>query len=52
MRVPLKKVLPFVALPGGVAGGVGGRGLDRADLAARLRPAPRQASVFDEPAAA
>ena len=52
LRVPLKKVLPFVALPGGPGGGAGGRGLDRADLAARLRPAPRQASLFDEPAAA
>jgi putative DNA modification/repair radical SAM protein len=49
LRVPLKKVLPFVALPGGEGGA---RALDRADLAARLRPAPRQASLFDEPAAA
>ncbi len=54
LRVPLKKVLPFVAVPSGAGGvgGAGGRGLDRADLAARLRPAPRQASLFDEPAAA
>jgi putative DNA modification/repair radical SAM protein len=52
LRVPLKKVLPFVALPGGAGGSGGGRGLDRADLAARLRPAPRQASLFDEPAPA
>ena len=54
LRVPLKKVLPFVALPGAAhgVGGAGGRGLDRADLAARLRPPPRQASLFDEPAAA
>ena len=52
LRVPLKKVLPFVALPGGAGGSGGGRGLDRADLAARLRPAPRQAPLFDEPAPA
>jgi putative DNA modification/repair radical SAM protein len=47
LRVPLKKVLPFVSVPGG-----GGRGLERADLAARLRSAPRQALLFDEPVAA
>jgi len=49
LRVPLKKVLPFIVLPGG---GGAARALDRADLRARLRPPPRQASLFDEPAAA
>jgi putative DNA modification/repair radical SAM protein len=49
LRVPLKKVLPFVALPGGIGGA---RALDGTDLAARLRPASRQVSLFDDPAAA
>jgi len=43
LRVPLKTVLPFVSLPGHrppVA-------LDTADLRARLRPAPLQASLFE-----
>lgn len=43
LNVPLKNVLPFVTLPGHGAASQ----LDAADLAARLRPAPRQASLFD-----
>ncbi|MEF7615123.1 putative DNA modification/repair radical SAM protein [Aquincola sp. MAHUQ-54] len=59
LRVPLKKVTPFVKVPGLRAG----QGLDAADLAARVRPqrAPVaaavagpavQTSLFDEPALA
>ena len=44
LRVALKNVWPFVTLPGQRAG----RQLDAADLAARVRPAPRQTSLFDE----
>ena len=48
MRVPLRKLLPFVAVPG-----TGTRnGLDDAQLAARLRAPARQASLFDTPATA
>jgi putative DNA modification/repair radical SAM protein len=43
LHVPLKNVLPFVTVPGHVAGPA----LDSADLAARLRPAPVQGSLFD-----
>ena len=43
LHVPLKTVLPFVAVPGHGAGG----GLDTEGLAARLRPQPRQQSLFD-----
>jgi len=43
MKLPLKTVLPFVSLPGA---GASGHGLDDAGLAARLRPAPQQASLF------
>jgi predicted DNA-binding helix-hairpin-helix protein len=43
LNVPLKNVLPFVTLPGHGAGPA----LDAADLAARLRPVPRQQSLFD-----
>ena len=42
LGVPLRKLLPFVSVPGATA-----RGLDSAQLAARLRPPPRQASLFD-----
>ncbi|APW36268.1 putative DNA modification/repair radical SAM protein [Rhodoferax koreense] len=43
LHVPLKTILPFISVPG-----VGARnGLDDAALAARLKPAPRQASLFD-----
>ncbi len=45
LNVPLKNVLPFVTLPGHAARGA----LDAADLAARLRPVPRQQSLFDAP---
>jgi putative DNA modification/repair radical SAM protein len=45
LKVPLKKLLPFVKAPGTGAGA----GLDDAALAARLRPAPQQASLFDSP---
>ncbi len=48
LRVPMKNVLPFVKLPNQRAAPA----LDAADLVARLRPAPRQASLFDEPMAA
>ena len=44
LNVPLKNVLPFVTVPGH---GARGTHLDTADLAARLRPAPRQQSLFD-----
>ncbi|CAN5467669.1 putative DNA modification/repair radical SAM protein [soil metagenome] len=43
LNVPLKNVLPFVTLPGHRAGAR----LDAADLAARLRPAPVQQSLFE-----
>jgi putative DNA modification/repair radical SAM protein len=44
LRVPLKKVLPFVTLPDHRPGPA----LEAADLAQRLRPPPpRQASLFD-----
>ncbi|MFT3720714.1 putative DNA modification/repair radical SAM protein [Pseudorhodoferax sp.] len=47
LGVPLRKLLPFVSVPGAR----GGRGLDSAHLAAHLgaqrRPVPRQASLFD-----
>jgi putative DNA modification/repair radical SAM protein len=43
LNVPLKNVLPFVTLPGHGTRGA----LDAADLAARLRPAPRQQSLFE-----
>jgi putative DNA modification/repair radical SAM protein len=44
MRLPLKKILPFVVL----ADHRPGRALEAGDLAPRLRPAPRQASLFAE----
>jgi putative DNA modification/repair radical SAM protein len=44
LSVPLRKVLPFVSVPGAGAG----KGLDSQHLAAQLRPAPRQASLFDD----
>jgi predicted DNA-binding helix-hairpin-helix protein len=46
LKVPLRNVLPFVTVPGH---GVGVDRLDGADLAARLRPPPRQRSLFDAP---
>lgn len=45
LHVSLKKVMPFVLL----ADQHPGRTLDAADLAARMRPAPVQASLFDTP---
>jgi predicted DNA-binding helix-hairpin-helix protein len=42
LHVPLAKVMPFVL----VGGHRPGRALDAEDLAARLRPAPVQASLF------
>ncbi|MES2993622.1 MAG: putative DNA modification/repair radical SAM protein [Pseudomonadota bacterium] len=42
LNVPLRQVLPFVTLPGHGSA----RGLDDADLAARLRPKPQQQSLF------
>jgi putative DNA modification/repair radical SAM protein len=42
LHVPLKKVMPFVVL----ADHRPGRALDAADLAARLKPPPVQASLF------
>ena len=46
LNVPLKNVLPFIAVPGAPTR----NGLDDANLAARLRAAPRQQSlVFDSP---
>ncbi len=47
LAVPLQKVLPFVE----VADHHPGRALDAQSLARQLRPPPRQASLFDEPAA-
>ena len=44
LNVPLKNVLPFITVPGHGHGA--GPALDAADLAARLRPAPRQQSLF------
>ena len=42
LRVPMKNVLPFISVPGSRA-----PGLDDEGLAVRLRPAPKQASLFD-----
>ncbi|CAN5294822.1 putative DNA modification/repair radical SAM protein [soil metagenome] len=42
LHVPLAKVMPFIQLPDHRPGAA----LDAADLAARLRPAPVQASLF------
>jgi putative DNA modification/repair radical SAM protein len=47
LGVPLRKLLPFVSVPGATA-----RGLDSAQLAAQLRPRPRQASLFEPHASA
>ena len=44
LNIPLKNVLPFITVPGK---GAQGAQLDAADLAARLRPQPRQQSLFD-----
>ncbi len=44
LKVALKNVLPFITVPGH---GARSTYLDAADLAARLRPAPRQQSLFD-----
>jgi putative DNA modification/repair radical SAM protein len=44
LNVPLKKVLPFIAVPGH---GARGTHLDAEGLRARLRPAPRQQALFD-----
>ncbi len=44
LNVALKNVLPFITVPGH---GSRGTPLDAEDLAARLRPAPRQQSLFD-----
>ncbi|BDT67020.1 hypothetical protein os1_11870 [Comamonadaceae bacterium OS-1] len=44
LKVPLKNVLPFITVPGAAR-----NGLDDANLAARLRPQPRQLSLFDLP---
>ena len=44
LQVALKNVLPFVTVPGH---GARDTPLDAADLAVRLRPAPRQQSLFD-----
>ena len=48
LHVPLKKVWPFVLLPDHHPGA----SLDATNLAARLRPAPVQAGLFDEADAA
>jgi putative DNA modification/repair radical SAM protein len=45
LHVPLKKVLPFVKVAAHAAAGASS--LDAGDLAARLRPVPQQASLFD-----
>ncbi|MEO8013166.1 MAG: putative DNA modification/repair radical SAM protein [Polaromonas sp.] len=45
LHVPLAKVWPFVLLPDHHPGAT----LDAANLATRLRPAPAQADLFDEP---
>ena len=47
LRLPLAKLLPFVVVDGHRPT----RALDASDLAARLRPAPAQASLFDDAAA-
>ena len=44
LKVPLKNVLPFVSVPGLARSRAS---VDDADLAARLRPPPRQQSLFD-----
>jgi putative DNA modification/repair radical SAM protein len=44
LNVGLKNVLPFITVPGH---GGAGASPDAADLAARLRPQPRQQSLFD-----
>jgi predicted DNA-binding helix-hairpin-helix protein len=44
LNVPLKKVLPFIAVPGH---GASSRQLDAASLPATLRPAARQQALFD-----
>ena len=44
LNVALKNVLPFITVPGH---GARSTHLDAADLAARLRPAPRQQSLFE-----
>jgi putative DNA modification/repair radical SAM protein len=53
LNVPLKTVLPFVALPGigsaGESATKAGAGLDDVALAARLQPRPQQQSLFDAP---
>ena len=46
LRVPLQKVLPFVALPGHSPRRTQAPGIDDAVLAERLRPAPVQAALF------
>ncbi len=43
LKVPLKTIMPFISVPGAGAR----NGLDDTALADRLRPAPRQASLFD-----
>jgi putative DNA modification/repair radical SAM protein len=43
LHVPLKKVLPFISVPGAVAR----NGLDSPHLASRLKPVARQTSLFD-----
>jgi putative DNA modification/repair radical SAM protein len=47
LHVPLKKVMPFVLLADHHPGAT----LDAASLAARMRPAPVQQGLFDEPPA-
>lgn len=44
LKVSLKNVLPFITVPGH---GARSTPVDTADLVARLRPAPRQQSLFD-----
>jgi putative DNA modification/repair radical SAM protein len=45
LRVPIKRVLPFIKLPGHHHA----TGLDGEKLAAQLRPEPRQLSLLNEP---